>query len=213
MNIFITCFDKDAIDISLLNNIEKIKKQNPSYNVVIYDNKSFDEYYKKKNKYDYENYYCKLNKNIGAMISDYMRYVLLYYEGGIYIDIKSNFKIPINNFIDNQNIFFKWETKAMKEILNWCLIIPNAYSNIMKDMIDNIHNNINNYDFNKINIKNTRINVLEFTGPRLLTKVCNKHNIIGIDWHQYLTRVSIKNYKKKYSIPHYSQVHEHLIIS
>ena len=213
MNIFITCYDRATLDNIFLLNIEKIKKQNPGYNVVIYDNKSFEQYYKKKNKYDYENYYCKLNKNIGAMISDYIRYVLLYYEGGIYIDIKSNFKIPLDNYVNDKDIFFLWDTKAMTEILNWCLIVPNAHNNVLKDVINNIHNNINNYDFNKINIKNTRINVLEFTGPRLLTKVCEKHNIKGIDWHKYLIRVNVKDYKKKYSIPHYSQVHEHLIIS
>tara|TARA_R100000231_G_C5238128_1_gene138884 strand:- start:190 stop:615 length:426 start_codon:yes stop_codon:yes gene_type:complete len=140
-----------------------------------------------------------------------MRYVLLYYEGGIYIDIKSNFKIPLDNYVKDQDIFFLWETKAMTEILNWCLIIPKPHSNIMKDMISNIHNNIDNYDYNKIDIKNTRINVLQFTGPRLLTKVCSKHNIKGIDWKKYLIRVNIKDYKKLYSLPHYSKVYEHLI--
>ncbi len=145
MNIFITCNDRATLDNIFLLNIEKIKKQNPGYNVVIYDNKSFEEYYKKKNKYDYENYFCKLNKNIGAMISDYIRYVLLYYEGGIYIDIKSNFIIPLNNYVKDKDIFFLWDTKAMTEILNWCLIVPKAHNNVLKDMIDIIHNNINNY--------------------------------------------------------------------
>lgn len=211
-NIFLLCADKNNLHQSFKDNIEYIKKQNLNYNVKLIDNNDFEIYYKEKNKDHYQNYYCKLNKNIGAMVADYIRLVLLYYEGGVYIDIKSNFKIPLDNYVNDDNIFFYWNTKAMKEILNWCLIIPKPFNNIIKEMIDNIHYNIDNYNINKININNTRINVLKFSGPRLLTEVCHRHNIEGINWHKYLTRVSIKDYKNKYSIPHYSKLKEHLII-
>jgi len=212
--IFIIINDIDDIHIDFLNNIEFIKKQNPSYNVVIYDFKKFEEYYKKINKEDYEKYYCKLNKNIGALIADYIRYVLIYNFGGIYIDIKSRPQIKFENYINNNDkyLFFDWDTKSHTEIMNGFFAVEKN-NEMFRDVIDTIHSNIDNYNKNNYNIKNTRINVLNFTGPRVFTKVLKKNTslITKSNWTKYLIRVFIKDYKDKYNILHYSKVFEHLV--
>ncbi len=87
-NLFFVATDKNDLNQDFIDNMDFVKKQNPSYKVRLIDFKDFEEYYKEKDIDSYNNYYCKLNKKIGAMVADYIRYNLLYYEGGVYIDIK-----------------------------------------------------------------------------------------------------------------------------
>ena len=53
------------------------------------------------------------------MIADYIRYVLIYYQGGVYMDIKSRPKMKLENWINNNknHVLFRWTTKAHDEIL------------------------------------------------------------------------------------------------
>tara|TARA_R110001599_G_scaffold351855_2_gene584927 strand:+ start:232 stop:891 length:660 start_codon:yes stop_codon:yes gene_type:complete len=213
--IFFITNDVDDIHVDFLNNVEFVKKQNPTYNVELYDFKRFEEYYKKINLEHYEKYYCKLNKNLGAMIADYIRYVLIYYQGGVYMDIKSRPKMKLENWINNNknHVLFRWTTKAHDEILIGFLS-SKKNNEMFREMIDVIHYKIDNYNNNNINIKNTRINILNFSGPRIFTKVWEKHALeVNDNYHQYLIRVAIKDYKNKYNIPHYSKVFEHLVVN
>lgn len=213
--IFFVTNDVDDMHVDFFNNIEFVKKQNPSYNVEVYDNKRFEEYYKKINPEHYEKYYCKLNKNLGALIGDYMRYVLMYYEGGVYMDLKSRPKHKLENWINNKkkDYLFRWTTKSNDEILQWFLS-SEKNNELFREMIDVIHYKIDNYNNNNVNIKNTRINILNFSGPRIFTKVWEKHALeVNDNWHEYLIRVAVKDYKNKYNNPHYSKVFEQLVVN
>ena len=232
--IFFLCKDKNNISPELIENINFVKEQNPDYNLIIYDNKSFEYYYKKKDLNSFKNYYSKLNKNYGAMIADYMRYVLMYYEGGVYMDLKSRPKVPLNNFIDSKNndmILFIWEQKgrdAFREYLNYFLI-SKKNNKFYKEIINQIHTNIDNYDPIRINLSHSRKNVLEFTGPRIFTEVFDyylkKQNytknmditIYNNEEKKKLIQYSFlgnyhNHHKKIYKDKHYSKIKEHLIL-
>ena len=233
-NIFFLCKDKKNIAPELVENINFVKEQNPDYKVIIHDNKSFENYFKKKDFDSFKNYYSKFNKKYGAMIADYMRYVLMYYEGGVYMDIKSRPKIPLSSFVNNKEddmILFIWEQKgknAFKEYLNYFLISKKG-NKFYREVIKQIHRNIDNYDPEKINLKHSRKNVLEFTGPRIFTYVLDHYlqkksftkgmniTIYDNEEKKKLIRYSFlgnyhNHHKKVYRNKHYSEIKEHLII-
>lgn len=223
-NIFFVYDDKTKIANEFLNNIDVVKKQNPDYKVRLIDFKEFEEYYKEKDIDSYNNYYCKLNKNICAMVADYIRYVLIYYEGGVYLDVKSRPKIPLDNIIDDDNemVLIDWKLFRNKK-LNLRQYVNSFFMSksnniIFKKLIDKIHNNIDNYNPYKINLNHSLKNVIKFAGPDVLTEVVNENinDKIKIIPHnkknETFVYFGIKNYQKLYNKPHYTQLKEHLII-
>ena len=164
----------------------------------------------------------KLNRKFGAMIGDYIRYSLLYYEGGVYMDAKSGIKnTNMQSMIANKKQglhVWKWTQKSFDEYLNW-FIMCNKGNKIMKKVIDTINNNIYNYNPDNWALYKSKQNVLNFTGPRLFTKIVsiNKH-LDNLVVHTNIERKKLlrynmfsgNEYQKLYKQPHYSKVKEQL---
>ena len=219
MSINFTVKDSSCISNNILNNIYK---KNNNIQIKIWDNKSFEEYIKEKDTTCY-NCFLKLNKKFGAMIRDYIRYCILYFEGGVYLDSKSAIKsIDMDSFINTKHYglhLWRWTQKSFDEYLNWFIICEKG-NKIMKKVIDTINYNIINYKKEVWDIRCSKQNVLRFTGPRLFTTI--------IDNNKHLDKILIYNnkntkdnlcynalgveYKKYYEAPHYSSIKEHLIL-
>ncbi len=222
-NLFFVATDKNDLNQDFIDNMDFVKKQNPSYKVRLIDFKDFEEYYKEKDIDSYNNYYCKLNKKIGAMVADYIRYNLLYYEGGVYIDIKSRPLIPLDELINDDDVarLIHWkhnQTKTWKREYSNAFIMFKKNDIIFKKVINKIHQNIDNYNSSKINFSHARKNVLSFTGPHLFTKVLDEEDLshvrmIDNEERRKVYRCNaVRDYVDKYSTPHYSKLREHLII-
>ncbi|MEL7656657.1 MAG: glycosyltransferase [Bacillota bacterium] len=58
-------------------------------------------------------YYNRINPNYGAAKADLFRYLLMYKEGGVYLDIKSSFEKPINDILkqDDQYLLCGWDNR------------------------------------------------------------------------------------------------------
>jgi len=78
---FIWVQSVDDIPNKMLENIEFVTQQNLDYKVSIYDIEKFNDFLKDKPVYLHN--FNKLNKKCYAMIADYMRIVLLYFNGGV----------------------------------------------------------------------------------------------------------------------------------
>ena len=82
--IHLTCKDKNKINNSIWKKcLKKYRMLYPDYHIIIHDNQDIyqiiDEYYPE--------YLEKIKKiNIGAVLADIFRYLILYLEGGIYSD-------------------------------------------------------------------------------------------------------------------------------
>ena len=223
-NIFFICTDKNELDQCFKDNIEFIKKQNPNHNTYLIDFNDFNKYYKNIDIHSYNNYYSKLNKNIGVLNADYIRYVLLYNEGGVYMDIKSRPKIPLDNFINDDDTarLIHWkhnQTKNWKREYMTSFMICRKNNILFKKVIDKIHYNIDNYNFNNINFNRARKNVLNFTGTHLFTRILDEEDLSNIRMIDNKEKKKVYifntcgNYQNKYSTPHYSKLREHLIIN
>tara|TARA_R110001606_G_C15261672_1_gene638520 strand:+ start:297 stop:968 length:672 start_codon:yes stop_codon:yes gene_type:complete len=218
-NLWITVRDKKNIHPEIIANIKKIKNLNRNYKLYIVDNAGFEEMLK-EHKSSWMPYYKALNPNMGAMIGDYIRYVLLYLFGGVYIDAKSFCRLPFEYVIKDdvdKPIFFDFITKHDDEILNYFLIAP-AKHEVYEELIESIHDNILYFDTNDWSLHHTKSNVKKFTGCRLLTQLVRRYkNDVVIKNNQWRIRAlinkSVTDHRTKLDGLHYSKVMEHLVIT
>ena len=176
--------------------------------------------------------YDNINSKFLAVKSDLIRYFLIYKFGGVYLDIKSNSIINLNNIIDNYKIkLFNWCEPNVNfnfkrlffprmrkllgpEIIQWFLLYPpNHY--IIKIILDNI---INTYNLYKLN-SNINQDVFEFTGPilysNIIYKYFNKNEYeLNFFFNNYLKFNNLNTCHKYYykDFKHYTLVNEKIII-
>lgn len=136
---------------------------------------------------------------IGAAKADFIRYVVLYLYGGIYLDLDASIEIEIDRFIPNDADFiFFYKFVDESKISQWIFFTkPENYiiKKIINEMVNRIHNNETNIFigtgptlfmdviYNLIN--NTNIyNILKKTTPnerkKFLSHISNKNTLNGL---------------------------------
>ena len=168
----------ESLHPKLKENVEFIKNQNPTYTVKLYDNKLFEEYLNTKGS-NYLSYFNSLNKEIGQLLADYFRLVILYFEGGVYMDIKSRPAKPLDDFIQQEDkLWLFWGDEKhfiLGSHIETTPIIVEVQNPLIKKHLDNIHYKIDNYEeYSKtLKLSYIRQNLFDFGGPRALAKVLN----------------------------------------
>lgn len=226
--IYISCEDKNNLHPSLLKNIQEIIFKNPTYKVVLCDNKDYDKYFiGHKN----ECYYNKINKSYGVLLADYWRYNIINDNGGIYLDVKSNFRKSIEDIIDDSEFILHYNSvkylgKLDEEYINFNLMsIKN--NPLLEIFIDKVNMNIMDYTKEKVGVG--KLAVLNTTSGRILFKLIQDllkvdntkeqiqyHNSLKIkiypSYRKNLIFSNVGDYKKLYNKPHYKYNKEPLII-
>jgi len=225
MYIHIVVKDRNHIDSMFYENIDKIKERIPHGEVKIWDDELFEEFIKYKCGMSYM-CFKRLNKKIGAMVADYIRYNVLYYYGGVYIDIKSGLKYDWDKFMDitvpDKLHVFEWDCKDFYEYINW-FIVCDKDNTVMRKVIDRLNYKIINYDTDTylglLPFFSTKQRVLHFSGPRMFTFICQEYldsdNIVLYPnevRRKNLQYIVVKNYKKKYTQNHYANVKEEPLV-
>jgi mannosyltransferase OCH1-like enzyme len=169
--------DKSKINYMFQVNIDYIKKLNPTWNHILYDDNDIIEYIKTNYGIQMLNIYNMINPEYGAAKADFFRYLLMYKEGGVYLDIKSGMKYPLDEIIneDDEYILSHWASKPNKKILGnkngefqqWHIICRPNHP-YLKAVIINVINNILNYDIKKDGVG--KLGVLKVTGPIIYTQ-------------------------------------------
>lgn len=182
----------DNLTIEVKNIIEHNLKINPEWEYVFWDSKKIDNFIK-NNESDYVyNAYNKINSAFNASRADFFRYIIMYHQGGVYLDIKSKINYPLDNWVHNDKLqlsFFgsknillkkyftynkKFKNIIPRELQQIVLIYPKKHP-ILRILIDYISQKIYNYKnknfifFNKRD--NNAYNVLSLTGPWVYTKI------------------------------------------
>lgn len=177
-----TVRDKKNLTSDLLENIKSIKIINPDYEYHLYDDIEALDFISKNYGQREVNAFLSINPKYGPAKADLFRYLLMYRCGGIYLDIKSTIKYPLNNFIgkDDEYILSNWNESfgkwwlygVPKEYQQWHIICIPGHQ-ILRDVIESVLWNIENYHPFRFGVGH--LGVLRTTGPIAYSKVIQKY--------------------------------------
>lgn len=142
-----------------------IKNMNPEYDYAFYDDKNCREYIMAHYPSDYVKAYDMVIP--GAYKADVFRYLLLYREGGVYMDCKSSTMVPLRNFIPEDATFVVFRDRPKGSLLNSFMACTPGHP-ILKLVIDMTISNILAKRYNN--------NSLDITGPQTLGRAFNIYN-------------------------------------
>ncbi len=177
LNIFMTWYTKD-LTTNMKDSIEEIKSNNPEFNFYIYDDEDCRNFLKKYFVNDVVNAFDSLIP--GAYKADLWRYCVLYYYGGIYVDIKYK---SINNFkfieLTDKEYLIKDRLIGGGGIYNGLLILKEGNTilyNCIKKVIKNVRN------------KYYGLTPLHPTGPMLMKEFVSKDKLSNsLKYEQHLS--------------------------
>ena len=133
---------------SLDNKLESVRKKiqnlNPEYEMKLFDDNDIETWI--KNEFTdpiIYNTYKKLK--IGAGRADFWRYLILYKNGGIYLDIDSNINKPLNLLINKNDkaIISREKNNGTTDFVQWCLMFSPKHPILLRTINCCIYN-INN---------------------------------------------------------------------
>lgn len=156
--------DKQKLPLDIQENINKIKKMNPSWEYRIYDDHDIDQYIKEHCAWA-RPYIDKLSPDYGPAKADFFRYLLIYQEGGVYLDIKSTLEKPLDEVIDcdDEYLLSHWSNCEDEQGFGWGLhglgrpgwtqrgefqqwhIVAKPKHPFLKAVLDRVCHNIENY--------------------------------------------------------------------
>lgn len=208
----------DNIDSYSKEVIKDNLKMNPEWEYKCYNLEEIDKYIKyHESEYVY-NAFKKINPKFGAVISDLFRYIVIYHEGGLYLDIKSKITKPLDEWVHKKKLLISFfgnyeeinsviiskyykncDKKYKSQLSQFSFIYPKKFP-ILRKLIDYIAQNIYNYKNNyflKILLGNSLYNLYKIfvlTGPWVYSKfmgpyICNNKDKIIIFNHDGLNSI------------------------
>lgn len=217
--------DKTDIHPKFLENIEHIKRTNPNWNYTLYDDKDIITYLQTYYPPIILYYYNKINPNYAPARADFFRYLLMYREGGVYLDLKSSTKSPLDNIIrpDDEYILSHHTCPTQSCILQtikgeyqqWHIICRPNHP-YLKAVIDRVLNNIENYTVDNFGVG--KLGVLKVTGPiaytQAISPIINNYNhrlLASSDFLDLIYNNLNVSHTDLYSKLHYSKIKEPVI--
>jgi inositol phosphorylceramide mannosyltransferase catalytic subunit len=141
----------------LAGNAEYIRKLNPTYQYVMFDDADIEVFIESEYGPEMLAYYHRINPSYGAARADLFRYLLIYSRGGVYLDIKSRMLRPLDEIIREGDKFLlaKWGDYDLVlhpeladvprgEFQNWHVIGVRGHP-FLKAVIEAVLNNIDTY--------------------------------------------------------------------
>ena len=148
---------------------EIVKTLNPSFEYRFYDDVDCINFIKENYDQETLDLYLNINPKYGAARADFFRYLLMYVQGGVYLDVKSIITEPLENTLldTDEFILTHWEGKDFAkelnyefgEFQNWHIICKPGHP-FLKNVIEIVKDNIRNFKggYGKPGVLNT-------TGP------------------------------------------------
>ena len=223
--------DKTKMHSVFKNNVDRIKKLNPNWKHILYDNNDIDKYIKTNYGIQMLNIYNMINPEYAAARADFFRYLLMYKEGGVYLDIKSGMKYALDVIIneDDQYIISHWAGKPNAHLLDnkngefqqWHIICRPNHP-YLKAVINNVISNILNYDVKKDGV--SKLGVLKVTGPIVYSKsiqpILSQYNhklykaneYFGLIYNNLQNNTYLFSHKMFFNKKHYSNLSTPIVI-
>lgn len=162
-------------------NIRTIKEINPDWDYKFYTNSDMEKFISSNYSREILKYWNSIDSNYGAARADFFRYLLMYQEGGVYLDIKSSTTKPLNDVLKPEDSFLlsHWHNLPGEQFAGWGIhpelqhipggefvqwhIICIPKHPFLKSVIERVLNNIKHYDPNLFGVG--KRGVLRLTGP------------------------------------------------
>lgn len=182
-NIFQTFKTKDLPWITRYY-ISRMKKKNPDWKYHFYDDAMILDFFEKEFSPEYLKAYKSLT--IGAAKADFFRYAILYKKGGLYLDIDSYDKTPLDKFIKETDHFIVSDEGNPGLYCQWALISDKDHP-FLKRTLEKVLDNIQTHRFPN--------DVHKTTGPTVYTEAVNEiisespetqYRFLGVDFEGHL---------------------------
>lgn len=156
-----TYYSRD-LELDIYQTCMTIKNMNPEYNYYFYTDDDCREYIQREYPPEYLKAYDMVIP--GAYKADVFRYLLLYREGGVYMDCKSSTMVALRDFIPKNATFAVFRDRPEGALLNSFMAVTPGHP-IVKKVIDMTISNILQQKYNN--------NSLDITGPQTLGRAFN----------------------------------------
>jgi inositol phosphorylceramide mannosyltransferase catalytic subunit len=98
-------YPNKALPDPLRANVEQLIAMNPGWDHRLYDDVDIERFIQAAYGDQVLAAYHRINPDYGAARADFFRYLLIYKEGGVYLDIKSRFACPIDDVLNGDEAF------------------------------------------------------------------------------------------------------------
>lgn len=161
-------------------NVKRIQALNPEWKHYFHDERDMENLIHKYYGDEILSLYLTINSSYGAARADFFRYLLMYAEGGVYLDTKSSMNFPLDEVLNDETyILSKWKNGPEDPYTSWGLhkeldkysggeyqqwqIVCAAGHPFLKSVIKKVISEIQNYSVFKHGYG--REGVLRTTGP------------------------------------------------
>ncbi|WP_299284675.1 glycosyltransferase [uncultured Mucilaginibacter sp.] len=228
-------FMSKNLPAELQENVERIKRLNPGWTHILYDDNDIQTFIRKNYGVKMLSYFGRINPRYGAARADLFRYLVMYKCGGVYLDIKSTCTKPLDEVLqpDDKYILAQWRNKPgenyagyglSKEVAfieggeyqQWHIVAAPGHP-FLKAVIETVIRNIDNY---RPWLHGTGgIGVLRLTGPLVYTlaihpllasasyRLVNNETDVGLQYSVYTNTHHRSVYKTNYSLLTESIIH------
>lgn len=157
------------------------QEMNPGYRFLLWDDNDLDRFFRSDPRIPgtLRSVFFRINPHYGSARADIFRYVIIYLEGGIYLDIKIRCKTPLDEWIAHESeralLYSYWDGfhyqkeelgNANGEIQNWFLVAPPLHPTLGR-VLDHLELISTKVLFSVIG----KHGVLRTTGPLMYTKI------------------------------------------
>jgi len=142
---------------------DKMKELNPEYKHIIFNDEEIDSFVKENYSKQVFDIYDSLQLRVAR--ADLWRYMFLYKNGGIYLDIDSSINRSLRELIVDSDRAIVTREKNPGLFVQWCLMFEANHpilEAVIKKALENVY-------------LQTSSSVVELTGPVVFSNVLKKH--------------------------------------
>ena len=181
-----TCPDPARLPEELAYNVARLKSTNPGWEHRLYGDEEMRAYLRARLGPDAFSLLERINPSYGVVFADLFRYAVIHAEGGVYLDIKSTCKPPLDAVVRDDDVFLlaQWQNRVGErytgagfypelvripggEFQQWHVIGAPRHP-FLATVIDRVLFNIRNYHISWCGVGKT--GVLRLSGPICYTQ-------------------------------------------
>lgn len=188
---------------------KKMYKLNPDYKHIIYTDSQIDDFVYSNFDKEITSTYMKLNHIVAKV--DFWRYLVLFKNGGVYLDMDSSIDMPLSELIKDEDQAIITAEKNIDVYVQWGLMFMSNHPILEKTieiLIRNVNDAIHIHDIHKLTgptVYSEALNIIhkQYNNEQLnwkniktstdTTYYCEKgeikftYRVYGIDYNEYLT--------------------------